>query len=130
MRHRRVTKADPKFASIHPVEGEDVLFQSIDEFMTANQDGGQIPVLYSIHHAVFDYYPYDTDVLEFEDTTLETMKEAYRHLRIADIYAQRVDWMMSNDDSEDTVQERLQAEFQAFEKEFQTKDWRTLDRDE
>lgn len=130
LRRRRVTKADPKFASLHTVKGEDVLFQSLDEFMTATQDGEQIPVLYSLHHAIFDHYPDDADVLELEDTTLETMKEAYRQLRIAEIYAQRVDWMMSGDDSEDTLQERLQEELQAFENEFQTKDWSALNIDE
>ncbi len=55
------------------------------------------------------------DVLELDDTTLETMKEAYRQLRIAEIYTQRVDWMISGDDSEETLQKRLQEEFQAFE---------------
>lgn len=58
-----------------------------------------------------DHYPYDVDVLGLEDSTedptLETMKEACRQLRIAEIYAQRVDRMMSGDDSEDTMQKRL-----------------------
>lgn len=58
------------------------------------------------------------------------MKEAYRQLRIAEIYAQRVDWMISGDDSEETFQERLQEELQAFEKEFQTKDWNAVDMDD
>lgn len=58
------------------------------------------------------------------------MKDAYRQLRIAEIYAQRVDWMMSGDDSEETMQKRLQQELQAFEKEFQTKDWSALNIDD
>lgn len=57
------------------------------------------------------------------------MKEAYRQLRVAEIYAQRVDWMMSGDDSEETMQKRLHQELQAFEKEFQSKDWNALDID-
>lgn len=48
---------DITFPSYEEAEGEDVLLQSIDEFMAATQDGEQIPILYSIHHAVFDRYP-------------------------------------------------------------------------
>ena len=58
------------------------------------------------------------------------MKDAYRQLRIAEIYAQCVDWMMSGDDSEETMQKRLQQELQAFEKEFRTKDWSALNIDD
>ena len=98
--------------------------------MNRTKHGERIPVLFAIHHCVYDHYPYDVDVLELEGTTLETMKEAYRQLRIAEIYAQRVDWMISGDDSEETFQERLQEELQAFEKEFQTKDWNAMDMDD
>lgn len=54
---------------------------------------------------------------------LETMKEAYRQIRIAQIYAHRVDWMMSGDDSEETMQQRLMEDLMAFEEEFKDKDW-------
>ena len=82
-----------------------------------------IPVLYSIHHCYYDRYPDDADVLELTDGTVEAMKEAYKQIRIAEIYATRIDWVMSGDDGEDTLQERLNEELEAFEKEFQTKDW-------
>ena len=67
-------------------------------------------------------------MLELTDQTIETMKEAYRQIRIAEIYATRVDWMMSGDDGEDTLRERLKEE--AFEKEFKTKDWSRSDEDD
>ena len=51
------------------------------------------------------------------------MKEAYRQMRIAEIYATRVDRMMSGDDGEEGLQERLSADLEAFGKEFQAKDW-------
>lgn len=129
-RHRNVAKADTKFANIHPVKGDDILFQSVDKFMTATHDGERIPILYSIHHAVFDHYPDNAEVLELTDRTIETMKEAYRRIRIAEIYAERIDLMMSGDDSEDTLQECIKADLEAFEKEFQAKDWAALDKDE
>ena len=109
---------------------DDITFQSKVKFMGRTKGGECIPVLYALKHCVYDHYPYDVDVLELEDSTLETIKDAYRQLRIAEIYAQRVDWMMSGDDSEETMQKRLQQELQAFEKEFQTKDWSALNIDD
>lgn len=108
---------------------DDVIFQSKVHCMSRTKDDEKIPVLFVIHHCVYDRYPYDVDVLELDDSTQETMKEAYRQLRVAEIYAQRVDWMMSGDDSEETMQKRLHQELQAFEKEFQSKDWNALDID-
>lgn len=68
--------------------------------MSDTYDGERIPVLYSIHHCYYDRYPNDADVLELTDETIETMKEAYRQIRIAEIYATRMDWMMSGDDGD------------------------------
>ena len=41
----------------------------------ADDDDEPMPVLYVIRHCVFDHYPYDMDVLELNDETIETMKE-------------------------------------------------------
>ncbi len=100
-----------------------VIFQSTKRYMSDISDGEQIPVLYSIHHCYYDSYPDDADVLELSDETIETMKEAYKQIRIAEIYATRIDWVISGDDGEDDLQERLSEDLEAFEKEFQTKDW-------
>lgn len=123
-----VVRAETKYAE--RFFKDDVTFQSKVKFMSRTKDGERIPVLYAIKHCVYDHYPYDVAVLELEDSTLETMKDAYRQLRIAEIYAKRVDWMMSGDDSKETMQKRLQQELQAFEKEFQTKDWSALNIDD
>lgn len=104
----------------------DILFQSKNSYMMRTPAGEQIPVLYGIHHCVFDHYPYDMDVLELSDETIETMKEAYKNLRIAQIYAQRIDWMMSGDDGEETMQARLKDDLEEFEKEFREMDWSKL----
>lgn len=98
--------------------------------MTVISDDEPIPVLYAIHHCEYGRYPNDTNVLELTDQTIETMKEAYRQIRIAEIYATRVDWMMSGDDGEDTLRERLKEDLEAFEKEFKTKDWSRSDEDD
>lgn len=117
-----IVKAEEKFIDRRRFE-DDVVFQSTDSYMAETPNEEHIPVLYTIHHCVYDHYPNEEDVLELADETIETMKEAYRQIRIAEIYATRIDWVMSGDDGEDDLQERLSEDLEAFEKEFQTKDW-------
>lgn len=100
-----------------------VIFQSTNLYMRDTINGEKIPVLYSIHHCEYDHYPYDQDVLELADETIETMKIAYRQIRIAEVYANRVDWMMSGDDGEDNFQERLIKDLTDIDKELEFKDW-------
>ena len=50
----------------------------------------------------------------YERKTIDIMKRAVYVLRMAYIYAKRVDWMLSGDDGEDTLVERLQEELQAL----------------
>lgn len=51
-------------------------------------------------------------------------------MRIAEIYATRVDWMMSGDDSEENFRERIKEDLTKFEKEYATKDWTYPDENE
>jgi wyosine [tRNA(Phe)-imidazoG37] synthetase (radical SAM superfamily) len=98
--------------------------------MSDTYDGERIPVLYSIHHCYYDRYPNDADVLELTDETIETMKEAYRQIRIAEIYATRMDWMMSGDDGEDSFRERIKEDLAEFKKEYAAKDWTHINENE
>lgn len=123
--HEVVEEAAVDHPYVHTFKG-DILFQSKDLDMIRTKDTERIPVLYSIHHAEYDRYPYDEDVLELSDKSIETMKEAYRQIRIAEIYAQRVDWMMSGDDGEETMQKRLAKELKSLEDELLGKDWTVL----
>ena len=50
----------------------------------------------------------------YEKKTIDIMKRAVYVLRMAYIYAKRIDWMLSGDDGEDTLVERLQEELQAL----------------
>ena len=122
LRDKTIVKAEQKYADRRFFD-DGVIFQSTKRYMSDTPDAEQIPVLYSIHHCYYDHYLYEADVLELLDETIDAMKEAYRQIRIAEIYATRIDWVMSGDDGEDTLQERLNEELEAFEKEFQTKDW-------
>ncbi len=127
--HYDITKAEQKYVNASSFR-DDTVFQSKKHKMDCTLDGEAVPVLYAIHHCVYDHYPFDSGVLELTDETIEIMKVAYRQIRIAEIYAQRVDWMMSGDDGEDDLQERLKEELEEFEKEFTNKDWTKLPEDE
>lgn len=68
--------------------------------------------------------------MEQSEVTIDAKKEAYRQIRIAEIYAERVDWTMSGDDSEDCFRERIKEDLAEFEKEYASKDWTFLDEDD
>lgn len=46
----------------------------------------------------------------YSDETINEFKNAIAYLKIAECYAQRVDWLLSGDDGEDTFHERLKEE--------------------
>ena len=46
--------------------------------------------------------------------TIEEFKNALKALRVAQIYAQRIDWLVSGDDGEDSFHRRLKKEVGAL----------------
>ena len=58
------------------------------------------------------------------------MKGAYKQIRIAEIYAMRIDWMMSGDDGEDSFRERIKEDLAEFKKKYAAKDWTDLNENE
>lgn len=46
----------------------------------------------------------------FSDETIEELKKAHEHLTIAFTYVQRIDWLLSGDDGEETFHERLKED--------------------
>ena len=109
---------------------DDKTFQSKDAYMDRTPDSELIPIIYAIHHCVYDHYPYDVDVLELTDETVEIMKTTYRQLRIAEIYVQQLDLVMSGDESEENFQKVIHKELQSFEADFQKIDWTALDNED
>ena len=60
-----------------------------------------------------DWYKDHPEDLFYETFSEETQREfqtAVRYLRLAKIYAQRIDWFLSGDDGEETFHERLKGE--------------------
>lgn len=47
---------------------------------------------------------------DFSEETIQEFKNAVKCLRQAQIYAQRIDWLISGDDGEDNFHKRLQHE--------------------
>lgn len=129
LRDKTIVKAEQQYADRRFFD-DGVIFQSTKRYMSDTPDAEQIPVLYSICHCYYDHYLYEADVLELSDETIDAMKEAYRQIRIAEIYAERVDWMMSGDDSEECFRERIKEDLTEFEKEYASKDWTYLDEDD
>ena len=129
LRDTTIVKAEQKYVD-RQFFGDGVIFQSTTRYMSDTSDGEQIPVLYSIHHCYYDCYPDEADVLELSVETIDAMTEAYRQIRIAEIYATHVDRMMSGDDSEESFRERIKEDLAEFEKEYASKDWTFLDEDD
>jgi hypothetical protein len=53
-------------------------------------------------------YPEDLFHYKYPDEVIEKMKEAVKALHIAQEYAQRIDWLLSGDDGEESFLSRLE----------------------
>lgn len=58
----------------------------------------------------YEKYPEERFHYQYPEEVLLKMKEAINSLRIAETYAQRIDWLLSGDDSEDTFLSKLEIE--------------------
>jgi len=50
----------------------------------------------------------------FTDETIEQLKRASVMLDVASIYVQRIDWLLSGDDSEESFHKRLNEELEKY----------------
>lgn len=55
-------------------------------------------------------YPEDLKYYEYPADVIEEFKNAVNALRIAEVYAQRVDWLLSGDDGEKSFMRRLKED--------------------
>jgi serine phosphatase RsbU (regulator of sigma subunit) len=51
----------------------------------------------------------------YSPETLEKFKEAVRFCEIASVYVQRIDWLVSGDDGEETFHKRLKEDLEELE---------------
>lgn len=82
------------------VTGDEIKISSyMDEHYEAGEDG-EIP-----------YFP------DFTEETIQEFRNAIGVLKRARVYAQRVDWLLSGDDSEESFHKRLKEELEELDKE-------------
>lgn len=62
------------------------------------------------------WYSEDRFHVSYSERVQEVFKEAVRQLRIAEIYATRIDWYLSGDDSEEGMIRRLNKELKGWHK--------------
>jgi hypothetical protein len=53
---------------------------------------------------------------EYPKDIIEEFKKGIKYLRLAQIYAHRIDWLLSSDDGEDSFRKRLKNDLQEFKK--------------
>jgi hypothetical protein len=58
----------------------------------------------------YEKYPEDKFHYRYPDEVIEKMKDAVKALKKAQVYAQRVDWLLSGDDGEESFLKRLDEE--------------------
>ena len=63
----------------------------------------------------YEKYPEDRFHYQYPEEVITKMKETIKILRMAEVYAQRVDWLLSGDDGEDTFLVRLDKELKMIE---------------
>lgn len=56
----------------------------------------------------------EVEYYNYSEKTIEEFNKAIYFLKIAGVYAQRIDWLVSADDSESTFHERLKEELTAI----------------
>lgn len=81
------------------------------------------------NHESWDYdkngelYPWAKYYYCFDNDIIEKFKEGYWKLREAQVFAQRIDWLLSGDDDEDSFRKRLKEDIEELEKEKESKKW-------
>lgn len=56
----------------------------------------------------------DKNADQFKPETINAFETAISVMMIAEIYAQRIDWLLAGDDGEDTFHERLSEDLERF----------------
>jgi hypothetical protein len=64
----------------------------------------------------FKKYPEDKFWYKYPDEVIEEFKKGLSYLKIACVYAQRIDWLVSGDDGEESFFKRLEEELNDIEK--------------
>ena len=66
----------------------------------------------------YEKYPEDRYHYKYPDEVINEFEKGYYILRLAEIYAQRIDWLLSGDDGDESFIERLAQEKEILKKEY------------
>jgi hypothetical protein len=69
----------------------------------------------------YEKYPEDLNHHKYPDEVIAEFKNAYEALRKAEIYAQRIDWLLAGDDGEKSFLERLKEDMEVLKAELEIK---------
>jgi hypothetical protein len=64
----------------------------------------------------FDKYPEERFEYVYREDVQKIFKDGIEALKIAEIYAQRIDWYLSGDDGEDSLVSRLKSDLEELSK--------------
>lgn len=85
-----------------------------EDFLLIEDIKGKI---YEAHYFEYEEYEIEDYYPDYSKETLQEFKNAIKILKQAEIYAQRIDWLISGDDSEETFHERLKKELNELKNE-------------
>jgi len=63
----------------------------------------------------YEKYPEDKFHYKYSDEIIEKFKEGLKHIELAHIYMQRLDWLLSGDDGEESFISRLEEDLKKLE---------------
>ena len=75
-------------------------------------------------------YPEDLNHYKHSDEIIAEFKNAYEALRKAEIYAQRIDWLLAGDDGEESFIERLKSDMEVLKAELAIKTFEVEDEED
>ena len=78
----------------------------------------------------YEKYPEDLNHYKLRDDVMEEFKKGYEMLRKAEIYAQRMDWLIACDDGNESFLKRLKEELDILDFELSVKKFTREDEDE
>jgi hypothetical protein len=78
----------------------------------------------------YEKYPEDLNHYKYPDEVIKEFKKGYEILRKAEIYAQRIDWLLAGDDGEESFLQRLKGELLHLELELKNKTFEIEDEED
>ena len=87
----------------HPLEEENIEYYIKDNWL----ENEEKEYVINNKHTIPNYYGYNEE-------TLEEFKKGLDILRKACIYAQRIDWLLSGDDGEESFHKRLKEDLEKY----------------